>query len=541
MKCLRAFLACFLAASSALTLASLGCGSTKETSDGGPDGAPDASAMMLTVSGAQSPLTPVFSPDIFDYYVRCSAGTNDLTVKMTAAPGGETQLVQPTKSASKPEQSVAVMVAENQAIVASFTSGGTSTPYWVRCLPHDFQTISVTAYPEAGPPAPGYYLLGPATATDEGQGVYAMAVDTHGVPVWYHPVGSSAQGVGDVDNVVDGSISFNPTAFTSILPFELDPLASQAVTNVSPAGDSVDEHELQVLKNGDFLAFSYVIAPGFDLTGLEIPAPMVDGGFLKPGKDSYIQDCVILEFDKTGTISWTWTASEHFDPAKVSLEPSTGFGAKSTGPGGMKAYDVFHCNSISIDPANENLLVSAAATNSVFYVERASGKVLWKLGGTNESLDVGTTYVRVDGQAFKYQHDARLLPGWSSTCSGGAGQVSLLDDEFGNTSGHPRALIYDVVVGGGASGGCGPGSPPGQATSAWEFDGSGATGVGGSVRITAENTRVIGWGASTPTLTEVDVKGHKLLDLQVSLASYRAIKIPAAEFEISVLRTAAGK
>jgi hypothetical protein len=37
--------------------------------------------------------------------------------------------------------------------------------------------------------------------------------------------------------------------------------------------------------------------------------------------------------------------------------------------------DAFHCNSIHVDPANWNLLVSVRQMDSIFYVERSNGKV----------------------------------------------------------------------------------------------------------------------------------------------------------------------
>ena len=52
----------------------------------------------LTVSGSTAPdasLVPTFSPSITDYYVQCGAGTNPLTVSMTAPKGTSTSLTSP--------------------------------------------------------------------------------------------------------------------------------------------------------------------------------------------------------------------------------------------------------------------------------------------------------------------------------------------------------------------------------------------------------------------------------------------------------------
>jgi hypothetical protein len=92
--------------------------------------------------------------------------------------------------------------------------------------------------------------------------------------------------------------------------------------------------------------------------------------------------------------------------------PLTGFGPGSTTADGGAVYDVFHCNSIDVDPANGDPLVSAREMDSVFYVDRPSGKVLWKMGGATASKD-GATYVAVSDPFFR-QHDAhaaRLVGG----------------------------------------------------------------------------------------------------------------------------------
>ncbi|HEY8088482.1 MAG TPA: hypothetical protein VIF09_11570, partial [Polyangiaceae bacterium] len=69
-----------------------------------PEAAPEAgppSLVALTVTGASPDggaplaLTPAFSPDVHDYSVRCAAGTNVLSVTMTASDGADSLLLQP--------------------------------------------------------------------------------------------------------------------------------------------------------------------------------------------------------------------------------------------------------------------------------------------------------------------------------------------------------------------------------------------------------------------------------------------------------------
>jgi arylsulfotransferase ASST len=516
------------------------------------DSRPSLIALGVTTadpSDASPPLTlvPAFSPEIHDYYVRCTAGTNALTISMTASPGSTSQLIQPIASTTLPDQTLPVSVEENQAIVATASDETSSVEYWVRCLPYDFPHMAMTRYPEAGTPPAGYYLIGNAWLGGSEVAGYAMVLDGNGVPVWYFR--QPGLGVFDVDDVVIGAItfraSFNDITFREDEPFEIHALSPPGTTRIEPTGFQADEHELRLLANGNFLVLSYPLKTGVDLTGLSLP--LADGGGQPLGPSSVIQDCVIVEFQPAGTVVSTWAASDHFDPAVDTRVAATAFGyGSSGGPDGGTVYDVFHCNSIDVDPSNGNLLVSARQMDSIFYVDRPTGRVLWKMGGAPQTMD-DATYVTATDPFFE-QHDARLLPGWSPTCRGGAGQVSLFDDES-QELGPARGVVYDVVVGAGDGGtgaesGCGDGRAAGAATVAWQYKGSATSSAAGSFRILPDGSRVIGWGFGNglEVFTEIDVAGTELLHFEFTdgNSSYRAIKVPLSALDLGAMRNTAG-
>jgi hypothetical protein len=512
--------------------------------DSGADSLGDAGPLLTdlkvtTVGPSSSPLTlvPLFSPSINDYYVRCPGVTNTLSVSMTASPGAESLLLQPMPSPSRPTQTVTPLaVNQNQAIVAAATGGSTTVEYWVRCLPSDFPEVQMVGHPKAGTPTPGYYLVGTMIPLPDGYG-YAMVLDGNGVPVWYHREMSG--GACDVDDVVTGAISYVPCI--GGLPFEVFPLTG-GEANAAPATVPLDIHELQVDPDGgNYLVVSNPNQSGVDLTGLNFT--ISDGGTVPLGANSNINDCNVVEFNPaTSTVTWSWSALAHFDPATDTVDPEL---APPLPDGGV-VFDTFHCNSIDIDPANGNLLISSRQMNSVFYVEKASGKVLWKMGGSTASLD-NAIYIPVTDPFFG-QHDARLQPGWS-TCNGG--QISVFDDQtYG--PGPARGVVYDVHLGE-VDAGCGSGTP--GATVAWQykFDGGATSAAAGSVRISGDGgTRVIGWGLLTndagSIFTEVDDKGNDLLDLTENNVSpptpnrsYRAIKVPTKALDLNAMRMTAGQ
>jgi hypothetical protein len=513
-------------------------GSDEALTDGG---APFLTSLRVTGSGttdaaAAVGLAPAFSPTIHDYYVRCVAGKNALKVSMTASTGAESLLTQPIKSSPKPAQTLSVSVEQNAAIVAVAMAGTATAEYWVRCLPDDFPLLEWTLYPEAGLPPPGYYLVGnQATIADAG---WAMVLDVNGVPVWYQRAPTS---VYDVDDVVDGAISFALYPEKNG-PFEIRYLDPPSTVDL---GSNVNPHELRRLSSGNSLVINSTDEQA-DLTGVEIP--LSDGGVASPGPNSTIRGCNVDELDPSGNVVWSWQATQYLDPVMDCTYPEIVQG--DTNPDGGAIIDVFHCNSIDIDPNNGNLLISARNMDTVFYVDRTTKDILWKMGGSSFTKD-GATYVSLDAaDAFYRQHDARLQPGWSPTCRGGTGEISLYDDETSRPGSSARAVVYSVVVGdadggGACDGGSAEGGTPGVAKSVWQYVGASGAAFSGSFRITPDGSRVIGWGSygkSSLVMTEVNIDGKDLLDLRSSdgMVSYRAIKAPLSAFSIGVLRDTAG-
>ncbi|MGH3367941.1 MAG: arylsulfotransferase family protein, partial [Nocardioidaceae bacterium] len=66
-------------------------------------------------------------------------------------------------------------------------------------------------------------------------------------------------------------------------------------------------------------------------------------------------------------------------------------------------FDHFHVNSIQVDH-DGNLLISARHTDTVYKLDRRTGRVIWRLGGKRSDFDFGP------GARFHSQHDARRQP-----------------------------------------------------------------------------------------------------------------------------------
>lgn len=475
-------------------------------------GARDGRSGLTSLTISPLPLTPVFEPTIHDYYVACATGKNPLTVTATSAPGSTVSLLQPKIHSNEASPGAridaTVNVGEGEALVVGVTANGATDETWIRCLPGDFPGLALTLHPDAGPPTPGYYLVGPVLRTT-GHG-YAMLMDGHGVPVWYHATPAGLDAV-DVDNLLPGVVSYVPYVeftFGSVTTqFELHDLARGTVSRVASDGLPLDLHELRVLPNGDFLVIANPITTGVDLTGL--------GTF---GTNENMVECDIQEVTPAGASVWQWQAIDHFDPVLDSLAPLTGMAD------GKPFVDPFHCNSIDVDEAGD-LLVSARAMSSVFLVARATGAVTWKLGGSSYTKD-GARFIAVQGDpltSFHGQHDARFQPD---------GTLSMFDDQAG-APGPARAVVYSYDV------------TAGTAALLWQYRGTASSAGMGSFRITADGSRVIGWGiggAPGRAFSEVTAGGDDLLDFAFSGGdtTYRAIKVPLGAFDLGALRGTAG-
>ena len=361
--------------------------------------------------------------------------------------------------------------------------------YWVRCLPPDFPVITLT---RPGTPSPGYYLLNSAS--------YGAVFDVNGVPLWY------ARGTMpvNVESPAVNSLSFMRNAnLGAAAYYEVRALDTGSVTRVMAPDGPTDDHELRVLPNGDFLVFTDPVEPTVDLTGL--------AGY---DSSSTLLGCRIEELDPSGNVVWSWLASDHVDPVLESM-----FQVSATVNGSI-VVDAYHCNGIDVD-ATGNLLVSMRHTSSAFYVERATGKVLWKLGGSSYNKD-GAALIRPQNDSqtnFSLQHYARFQPNVD---------VSLFEDH-GLGTGVARGIEYAIDF------------DADTATPVFQFLGLGASQYEGSFRRYADGESVISWGyvPNDPrVLTELDASGTDVFDIAFSAGnvSYRAVKVPIGQLDINLLR-----
>src|SRR5262245_5716948 len=217
-----------------------------------------ADPLTLTVEGAalgdvatsDLELTPAFSPTTTDYVIRCRPGVNTVGITLSGADGASIR----SGALSGPRVSSTVQLVENQALVieAPSPTGGTTTSYWIRCLPSDFPALTVT---RPGNPTPGWYLTGNLSGANSA-GTYAMILDDNGTPVWYQE--TAAQGAINVTPLAENVVAWtsDPGPGFGTDPhgaFSVYDLATQKTRRLGTASPPLDFHELLPLGEDRFL------------------------------------------------------------------------------------------------------------------------------------------------------------------------------------------------------------------------------------------------------------------------------------------------
>jgi hypothetical protein len=109
-------------------------------------------------------------------------------------------------------------------------------------------------------------------------------------------------------------------------------------------------------------------------------------------KDGRVLDGIVQEIDlETQEVVFEWHGLDHVGLDESYLEPPEN---------PERPFDYFHINSIDVD-YDDNLLISARKTFTVYKIDRKSGEVLWRLGGKKSDFEMGP------GTRTRYQHDAR--------------------------------------------------------------------------------------------------------------------------------------
>ncbi len=347
-----------------------------------------------------------------------------------------------------------------------------------------------------------------------------LIMDASGNPIWFHPLSNhnKYQAIDFQAQTLYGKpvLTWWQGTISGIQPSNLPPGSAlpgghfvvynqhyrQIASVQAPKGFAVDEHELLLTPAGD----AYIIATK------PVRANLTPYGGLSSG---VFQDPFVLEISlRTGRVIYSWNMAAHV-PLSDTYSPVP------TAPN--HPWDVYHANSIALSPDGSQLLVSARNTWGIYDISRASGQILWQVGGKESQFTMPSSLVTgPDGSAFQYQHDARYTPGG----------ISLFDDggqgapPNGGPYGPGRALFLNLNF---QNHTASLASPPDYHNPALYPNSQGNT------QLLPNGNAFVGWGSDTGSggvlssyFTEYSPGGKVLADYSLAGQdiSYRAFSYP---------------
>lgn len=341
-------------------------------------------------------------------------------------------------------------------------------PWDEAALPTDIPPYEVTA--PANGTAPGLVFT---DITDFFGGKYFLTIlDNSGEPVYYQRMEGFAI---DFKRQPNGQLSYCMGGKYYCMD------DSYTVVDMWQAGNGygwTDNHDLQLLPNGHALLMIYDPQP-VDMS------QVVDGG----RADAVVEQLVIQEIDASRNVVFEWRSFDHI--------PITDSFVSLTTP----RIDYIHGNAVDLDD-DGNLLISSRNICEITKIDRATGDIIWRLGGKQSDF----SFTNEPEPWFYFQHDIRRLEN---------GNVSIFDNRANVTPPHSRAVEYALD------------EQAMTATRVWEYyhpDKIISNFMGSAQRLPNGNT-MIGWG-NAGLLTEVKPNGDKAfeVDLKGWAMTYRSFR-----------------
>jgi len=441
-----------------------------------------APSFSVTPDGLMS---PDFKRRAHDYAVRCEPGATRLHVD--GARGWRTRI---GAGRFRHGDLVKRLDADSAASVdVTFRNRASKQrrSYHLRCLPADFPEYSFDRE------APG----GPKLFTMQLGWHFAAIFDRNGVPVWWY------RASGEPDNfqiLPDGTIAYDPVDEASFQTgdYEIRTLKGRLLRVVRGAGGAAaDIHEIQLLPNGNYLIGAQVEYQA-DATAF--------GGTAS----STVIGIEIQELTPQGDLVWHWDSRDHIGLAETGRWWDDPFLDD-------EPYDIVHWN--SAEPVGKHrMLLSFRHLDAVYEIDRRTGDVIWKLGGTEtpESLEVRNDPHAAD--PLGAQHDARMLPD---------GTVTIHDNRTG-LDGPPRVVRYRIDAKDGTARLIQTITDPDVPFSF----------CCGSARRFESGDWLIGWGGDG-RVGAYDADGNRLFNMKLAVGfSYRANPVPEGVVTMKDIRDA---
>jgi hypothetical protein len=359
--------------------------------------------------------------------------------------------------------------------VVSAPSGGA----WAFRSRPDLHPPAVTVMTRKRGLEPGYVFVSPKLGGGEHG---PMIVDDIGRPVWFrnglYALNFRVQEYRGEPVLTwwEGKVTPRPSVGEYVI---LDGSYREVKRVQAGNGYKGNQHDFLITPRGTALLTVYNLL-GWDLSYL--------GG---PVKGRVIEG-VAQEVDiETGEVLFEWHSLDH-----VGVEESYYKNYYS------EQLDYFHINSIDVDH-DENLLVSARNTCTVYKIDRATGEIVWRFSGKNSDFEMG------EGTRTAWQHDARRQKD---------GTITIFDNGAGPQV-HPqsRGIVLELDED----------AMKAALVRAYTHPDKLVSTSQGNMQVLPNGNVFVGWG-SEPFVSEFSHDGELLFDAGIPSGddSYRSFRFP---------------
>lgn len=450
----------------------------------GSDVAADAESDP-TASVSISGLYPDFDPAESRYVSRCGRGAAPIRVMAERGTKVAVGSAAPRKGSIRLDPGT----PPGEDFKFTVISAGGRNAYSVRCLPADFPKWRFERLREM---QPGQFVVSFKPSQDARP--WVIAFDHAGVPRWWYSPDTRALWAQVLDNgTVSWARSFGDGyGLDPRMAHEVRSLSGELIRVVRTKGSIIDGHEFRDLPNGNVLVDTY--APGTQVDLRPFGGPRSASAVFGE----------IQEIDPDGRAVWRWNSREYIHLQETGRWWRNVLSNAKRGPENDGIFDPVHINSIEPRGPDE-IVISARHTDALYGIERSTGEILWKLGGTEtpESL-------RIIGdpaeKLFGGQHDARFAAdGTLSVYDNGKDRPRL-----------PRVVSYRLDLEKGTATYLGQLNDPEIKTSH----------CCGSARPLRDGGWLVSWG-DNPLVTGFDSERRIAFRLTLAASSFRAVPVPA--------------
>ena len=368
------------------------------------------------------------------------------------------------------------------------THDGSRDVYRVRCLPAGFPKWE---FESLRPTPSGLFTVSFQAPGDKRP--WVIVFDDEGVPRWWFNPDTRALWAQVLrDGTIAWARSFGDGyGVDPRMAFEIRSPGGGLRRVVNTNDSIIDGHEFHELPDGDFLTDSYVPRKA-DLRRFGGP------------RRAAVVSAVIQEVDPKGRLLWHWSSRGRIGLAETGRWWRNVLSNAKPGLGSLPTFDPVHIN--SVEPRdNDEVIVSTRHVDAVYGIDRATGAIRWKLGGTPtaQSLEVVGDPAR---KLFGGQHDVRISQD---------GTLSVYDNGKDRPR-RPRVAFYRLDLEQGKAVYRGQLNDP-------EIESSHCC---GSARQLDDGGWLVSWGGN-PLVTEFDPEGQIAFRLRLPASTFRAVPVPA--------------